>query len=74
MLQGDASGEVAKWAYYARQKIRRAVKLVAHPNSVEGVNLEAATLVSLGQSINAKAKLSQYRGDSIVDENLARLL
>ena len=45
-----------------------------HPNSVEGVNLEAATLVSLGQSINAKAKLSQYRGDSIVDENLARLL
>ena len=45
-----------------------------YPNSVEGVNLEAATLVSLGQSVNAKAKLSQYRGDAIVDENLARLL
>tara|TARA_B100000579_G_C22800588_1_gene839579 strand:- start:153 stop:1478 length:1326 start_codon:yes stop_codon:yes gene_type:complete len=45
-----------------------------HPNSVEGVNLEAATLVSLGQSVNAKTKLSQFRGDSIVEENLARLL
>ena len=45
-----------------------------YPNSVEGVNLEAATLVSLGQSVNAKTKLSRYRGDAIVDENLARLL
>ena len=45
-----------------------------HPNSVEGVNLEAATLVSLGKSVNAKTKLSQFRGDSIVEENLARLL
>lgn len=45
-----------------------------YPNSVEGANLEAATLVSLGQSVNAKARLSQYRGDAIVDENLARLL
>ena len=45
-----------------------------HPNSAEGVNLEAATLVSLGQSVNAKTKLSQFRGDSIVEENLARLL
>ena len=36
-MQGDAGGEVAKWADYARQKIRRAVKLVAHPNSIEGV-------------------------------------
>ena len=45
-----------------------------HPNSVEGANLEAAALVSLGQSVNAKAKLSKFKGDSIVDENLARLL
>ena len=45
-----------------------------YPNSVEGVNLEAATLVSLGQSVNAKTKLSRFRGDSIVEENLARLL
>lgn len=45
-----------------------------YPNSVEGVNLEAAALVSLGQSVNAKAKLSGFRGDSVVDENLARLL
>lgn len=57
----------------------KALKIVGihnqkYPNSVEGVNLEAATLVSLGQSINAKAKLTQYRGDSIVEENLARLL
>ena len=45
-----------------------------HPNSVEGANLEAAALVSLGQSVNAKAKLTKFKGDSIVDENLARLL
>ena len=45
-----------------------------YPNSFEGVNLEAAALVSLGQSVNAKTKLSRYRGDAIVDENLARLL
>ena len=45
-----------------------------HPNSVEGINLEAATLVSIGQSVNAKTKLSKFRGDAIVDENLARLL
>ena len=43
-------------------------------NSVEGANLHAAALVSLGQSVNAKVILSKYRGDSIVDENLARLL
>ena len=57
----------------------KALKIISvhnskHPNSVEGVNLEAATLVSLGQSVNAKTKLSQFRGDSIVEENLARLL
>ena len=45
-----------------------------HPNSIEGANLEAAALVSLGQSVNAKAKLTMFKGDSIVDENLARLL
>ena len=45
-----------------------------HPNSIEGANLEAAALVSLGQSVNAKAKLTKFKGDSIVDENLARLL
>ena len=45
-----------------------------HPNSVEGANLEASALVSLGQSVNAKAKLTKFKGDSIVDENLARLL
>ena len=45
-----------------------------HPNSIEGVNLEAAALVSLGQSVNAKAKLTKFKGDSIIDENLARLL
>lgn len=60
-------------------RAEKALKIVAvhnqkYPNSVEGVNLEAATLVSLGQSINAKAKLAQHRGDSIVEENLARLL
>lgn len=43
-------------------------------NSVEGANLHAAALVSLGQSVNAKVILAQYRGDTIVDENLARLL
>jgi len=43
-------------------------------NSVEGANLHAAALVSLGQSVNAKVILAQYRGDAIVDENLARLL
>ena len=43
-------------------------------NSVEGANLHAAALVSLGQSVNAKVILSKHRGDSIVDENLARLL
>ena len=42
--------------------------------SVEGANLHAAALVSLGQSVNAKVILAQYRGDTIVDENLARLL
>ena len=45
-----------------------------HPNSIEGANLEAAALVSLGQSVNAKAKLTKFKGDSIIDENLARLL
>ena len=45
-----------------------------HPNSIEGANLEAAALVSLGQSVNAKARLTMFKGDSIVDENLARLL
>ena len=45
-----------------------------NPNSIEGANLEAATLVSLGQSVNAKSKLASFRGDSIIDENLARLL
>ena len=43
-------------------------------NSVEGANLHAAALVSLGQSVNAKVILAQHRGDTIVDENLARLL
>ena len=43
-------------------------------NSVEGANLHAAALVSLGQSVNAKVILAQYRGNPVVDENLARLL
>ena len=43
-------------------------------NSVEGANLHAAALVSLGQSVNAKVILAKYRGDAVVDENLARLL
>ena len=47
---------------------------VKHPNSIEGANLEAASLVSLGQSVNAKAKLTKFKGDAIIDENLARLL
>ena len=45
-----------------------------NPSSLEGVNLEAAALVSVGQSITAKNKLSSHRGDSIIDENLSRLL
>ena len=43
-------------------------------NSVEGANLHAAALVSLGQSVNATVILAQYRGNPVVDENLARLL
>ena len=45
-----------------------------NPLSVEGANLEAATLVSMGKSTNAKTKLTEFQGDVIVDENLARLL
>tara|TARA_B110000459_G_C16625851_1_gene505705 strand:- start:339 stop:1550 length:1212 start_codon:yes stop_codon:yes gene_type:complete len=45
-----------------------------NPSSLEGVNLEAAALVSVGQSVNAKNKLSSFKGDSIIDENLSRLL
>lgn len=45
-----------------------------NPNSIEGANLEAASLVSVGQSVNAKAKLVEFVGDPIVEENLARLL
>ena len=45
-----------------------------NPNSTEGANLEAASLVSVGQSVNAKAKLVEFVGDPIVEENLARLL
>ena len=45
-----------------------------NPLSIEGANLEAAALVSLGQSVNAKAKLAEFQGDVIIDENLARLL
>jgi Flp pilus assembly protein TadD len=45
-----------------------------NPSSLEGVNLEAAALVSIGQSTNAKNKLSSHKGDTIIDENLSRLL
>ena len=45
-----------------------------NPNSAEGANLEAASLVSVGQSVNAKTKLVEFVGDPIVEENLARLL
>lgn len=45
-----------------------------NPSSIEGINLEAAALVSLGQSVSAKNKLSMVEGDLIVEENLSRLL
>lgn len=45
-----------------------------NPTSLEGINLEAAALVSLGQSVSAKNKLSMVEGDLIVEENLSRLL
>lgn len=45
-----------------------------NPSSLEGANLEAAALVSIGQSVNAKNLLSSHKGDSIIDENLSRLL
>lgn len=45
-----------------------------NPSSLEGANLEAAALVSVGQSVLAKNKLSSFEGDSIIDENLSRLL
>ena len=45
---------------------RKAMKIIhvhntKHPNSIEGANLEAAALVSLGQSVNAKAKLTMFK-------------
>ena len=45
-----------------------------NPSSLEGINLEAAALVSLGQSVSAKNKLSMVEGDLIIEENLSRLL
>ena len=60
-------------------RAEKALKIVQvhnsrNPSSLEGVNLEAAALVSIGQSVNAKNLLSKYKGDSIIDENLSRLL
>ena len=60
-------------------RAEKALKIVQvhnsrNPSSIEGVNLEAAALVSIGQSVNAKNLLSRYKGDSIIDENLSRLL
>ena len=45
-----------------------------NPSSLEGINLEAAALVSLGQSVSAKNRLSMIEGDLIIEENLSRLL
>ena len=60
-------------------RAEKALKIVQvhnsrNPSSLEGVNLEAAALVSIGQSVNAKNLLSTFKGDSIIDENLSRLL
>ena len=60
-------------------RAEKALKIVQvhnsrNPSSIEGVNLEAAALVSIGQSVNAKNLLSSHKGDSIIDENLSRLL
>ena len=60
-------------------RAEKALKIVQvhnslNPSSLEGVNLEAAALVSIGQSVNAKNLLSSHKGDSIIDENLSRLL
>lgn len=60
-------------------RAEKALKIVQvhnsrNPASLEGVNLEAAALVSIGQSVNAKNLLSSHKGDSIIDENLSRLL
>ena len=60
-------------------RAEKALKIVQvhnsrNPSSLEGINLEAAALVSIGQSVNAKNLLSRYKGDSIIDENLSRLL
>lgn len=60
-------------------RAEKALKIVEvhnsrNPSSLEGANLEAAALVSIGQSVTAKNKLSSFKGDSIIDENLSRLL
>mgnify|MGYP001494634257 CR=1 FL=1 len=60
-------------------RAEKALKIVQvhnsrNPSSLEGINLEAAALVSIGQSVNAKNLLSSHKGDSIIDENLSRLL
>lgn len=60
-------------------RAEKALKIVEvhnsrNPSSLEGANLEAAALVSIGQSVLAKNKLSSFEGDSIIDENLSRLL
>ena len=60
-------------------RAEKALKIVQvhnsrNPASLEGVNLEAAALVSIGQSVNAKNLLSSHKGDTIIDENLSRLL
>ena len=60
-------------------RAEKALKIVQvhnsrNPASLEGVNLEAAALVSIGQSVNAQNLLSSHKGDSIIDANLSRLL
>ena len=60
-------------------RAEKALKIIQVHNgnnssSLEGINLEAAALVSLGQSVSAKNKLSMVEGDLIIEENLSRLL